>query len=372
MNNNDFFLTEEYIIKFAKIADLDNTYIKELLVVSELIKADKHVLELMDSHWVVLYKYNQQLSDDFEFPHSIKEKKYTYNLLLVLAGVSELLENNNKLKIPEKITFDTLSSIKIWCEYFKKIDNVYGIDLGILNWLMKYLRGEVFRVGRLEFGFTKFINEIRAYENKKSGQLAILANDGYKVSKDGRFYLDDIMSSSDIWISKLEINDECVIGNPVKNVICNEKINLKLNEWELVLKPDDTMLDVHIPAGDSMKIEDCRDSFQEAIGFYNEYFPEKKFKGFQCLAWFLDSAYQELLPETSNIIKFQKEFNLFPINYNSSDEVFNRLFEGKQLDDIKPDKLKSNLQKNAYDYLKNGSILNGGGGFIKINGRKKR
>jgi len=203
INNNGSFLTEEYITKSANFADLDSDYVRELIKLSKFIQNDNKTLKTINEQYHLLYTLNEQLSNNFDLPKQIKEKEYTYNLILALAGVTLLFDKNKSLGISEQVTIDTLSSIKIWCDHFKKEKNGYGVSVDILNWLMKNLRGELFRLGRLEFCLTNFVNEIQVYQNYKTKQLAILANDGYEVSKDGRFFINDLMDESDAWITKL-------------------------------------------------------------------------------------------------------------------------------------------------------------------------
>ena len=64
-------------------------------------------------------------------------------------------------------------------------------------------------------------------------------------------------------------------------------------------------LNVHIPEDGPLKYEDCIDSFRQAELFFADRADGKP--GFyMCDSWLLSPALEELLPKTSNIIRFQK------------------------------------------------------------------
>lgn len=68
------------------------------------------------------------------------------------------------------------------------------------------------------------------------------------------------------------------------------------------------ILEVHIPRGDRMTPESCRDSFRAARVFFARYFPEYRYSYFTCNSWLLDETLAEFLPPESNIIRFGNLF----------------------------------------------------------------
>ena len=74
------------------------------------------------------------------------------------------------------------------------------------------------------------------------------------------------------------------------------------------LKKGDPTCDVHIPRGDKMTPEACRESFLAARAFFAKYFPDYKYKVFTCHSWLIDADLKEFLPEGSNILKFGDMF----------------------------------------------------------------
>ena len=72
------------------------------------------------------------------------------------------------------------------------------------------------------------------------------------------------------------------------------------------------MLDVHIPAGDKMTLEKLRDSFQQAILFFQKQF-QMKVSAFRCGSWLLNPDLAKELPD-SNLAAFQRNVHLGPIS----------------------------------------------------------
>ena len=72
----------------------------------------------------------------------------------------------------------------------------------------------------------------------------------------------------------------------------------------------DPIMEVHIPAGGSMKPEDCQASIAAARVFFAKYFPDFHYKAFTCHSWLLDGTLKQFLDDNSNILQFQALFTV--------------------------------------------------------------
>lgn len=75
------------------------------------------------------------------------------------------------------------------------------------------------------------------------------------------------------------------------------------------IKKGDNVMEIHIPAGQSLTDEAVRDSIERAKEFFAKYFPEYKYSVFTCHSWLLDDDLKEYLPEDSGIIRFGNMFD---------------------------------------------------------------
>ena len=90
------------------------------------------------------------------------------------------------------------------------------------------------------------------------------------------------------------------------------------------IKKGDNVLEVHIPAGDNLSMEECKLSFAKARIFFKKHFPDFDFKYLTCHSWLLDSELTKYLPEGSNIIAFGNLFDR--VDTNESYAIIRYLF----------------------------------------------
>lgn len=129
------------------------------------------------------------------------------------------------------------------------------------------------------------------------------------------------------------------------------------------LKTGDKLLDVHIQQDGPFTDELCGQSIEMAKEFYHKYFPEWDFKGFICHSWLLSPGLSQVLPETSNIIKFGKRFTVIENQVTNDGQAIERIFDTKFKDkDFKP----TSLQLKARKLLDEGGHLGNALGVILV------
>ncbi|GAA2364451.1 hypothetical protein Cme02nite_33050 [Catellatospora methionotrophica] len=74
----------------------------------------------------------------------------------------------------------------------------------------------------------------------------------------------------------------------------------------------DTAISLHIPESGPLTPEAIDASLDEARAFFPRHFPDEAYTAFSCGSWLLDPQLREYLPEDSNIIRFQRRFELEP------------------------------------------------------------
>lgn len=135
------------------------------------------------------------------------------------------------------------------------------------------------------------------------------------------------------------------------------------HDTSLGLKTGDKMLDVHIQQEGPFNDELCGKSLDMAVEFYRKYFPEYDFKGFICHSWLLSPGLSQILPETSNIIKFGKRFTIIHNQKENDGQAIERIFDTKFKDkDSKP----TSLQLKARKLLDEGGHLGNALGVILV------
>ena len=74
----------------------------------------------------------------------------------------------------------------------------------------------------------------------------------------------------------------------------------------------DPALGVHIPEAGPLSPAACTDSFAQARAFFPRHFPDTPYPVATCGSWLLDEQLAEYLPADSNIVRFQRRFQLAP------------------------------------------------------------
>ncbi len=366
-------LEDSFIIECSKLAGLDKNIIEKLLKVAKRISADRYLCIFFVYSNFLFFGDNENFGDALtNFPDMktyMQEDGPAFLALLTLSGIPKCKKIFSNMNIPHNVRDEAFKDIAIWLEHFKNNLGIIGITPRILIWERNILLGKLYRLGRLQFGIKPFEGEIIVFRNKTNKQVIAIAKDGIALNSEGQFDgVDGNFDKSGAWLSKMTSNDDEIYGNPVSphGYIEHETVSLKLSEWHKVLAPGDLILDTHIPAGKGFNIEACIKSFDYAVKFFKKYFPNKAVKGWACHSWFLDNQYANLLPESSNIIKFQKELYLYPINESGEDSYWRIFGEKAMTNDLKNLPKESSLQRVIAEFIDKGGRLRSGGGFFLI------
>jgi len=87
------------------------------------------------------------------------------------------------------------------------------------------------------------------------------------------------------------------------------------------------ILEVHIQSGAPLSRETCGASYAQALEFYKRRFLALDIKAFTCSSWLLSPEIAALLPEGSNIVKFQNDYNVYKIGGNCYDDMLAYVFD---------------------------------------------
>jgi hypothetical protein len=289
-------------------------------------------------------------------------------LLVLLSGLPGIEELNRAHGVPTQIARDTLSDVTRWLggDEDGPLQPPWGITPQAISWLILHFKGELYRLGRLQFQFAPCNREIRAFRNRTTGVAIALSGDGIRYRRDGGRAAQCVATGPGAWTSRLVVTELHTIGNPISpdGRALPEEITLEAADWPRVLAPDQPVLYVHIPTGGPMAHDQCGQSFRSALEFFRCHFPERPFHAFCCSSWLLDAELQQFLPETSNIVRFQREFYLFPVPIAPWYVLRNIL--GDLPDDLSSAPRRTALQRAVVDHVSGGNSLRptGGAGFV--------
>ncbi len=131
--------------------------------------------------------------------------------------------------------------------------------------------------------------------------------------------------------------------------------------------PDTPALSVHIPGFfGPFSPASCDASFAAAAAFFADHFPEDRYEVGVCHSWLLDEQLAEYLPETSNIVRFQRRFRE-ALRPGDNDGSTLRFVFGLETDlplDAYPQ--RTTLERAAISHIRSGRHWHGGVGWLRV------
>ena len=313
----------------------------------------------------------------FEYPEGIKGNEWpsldsvlgdssgTFYLLIGLSVVPRIRARHAAMGVPDRVTRSTCRVAESFYTYYRKAHRSrVGMFRYQLYWLRRHAQGLLFRIGRLEYYLTKFHDYeggCEVYRNHRTGEVIALALDGQEMNETGWRFSDlDDNESDSRWTTSLVRADSSVCGNPISpcGSAVPRQVTLPLAEWDHVLSGDDTVLSMHIPAGDQFTPEMFVTSMRDAIEFFRRHFPDQPSTAVACWSWIFNPALETILPDTSNLVNNMREVYLWPIPKNGLYDGLWFIFvqPGRGGYNFDPDTAEAHtgLERAVLDYVRSG------------------
>ncbi|SDX97877.1 acyltransferase domain-containing protein [Paenibacillus sp. CF384] len=285
-----------------------------------------------------------------------------YQPLILLSGLKRLQRLYAERGIPQEILKHTLSDMALWMHDYYSRHNRWGLGN---EWLVNHMSFRLFRVGRLQFERGRFGGGRRVLRRLDTREVVVLAESGVRFRSDGLIDgTNDRFDEAGAWEAVLEDGDAVTRGYRITDggFAVRQPETFRTDEWETVLRAGDPVLDVHIAADGKMDYAQCLDSMKDAVGFFKRHFPEETRLAFVCTSWLLDPQFGQLLSDSANIVRFQREFRLYPVGGDGK-EGLRRIF-GTLYEDWTQAPADTSLRRAVLGHLASGGALRDMGGFI--------
>jgi hypothetical protein len=283
--------------------------------------------------------------------------------VVLISGLPKVIERYRVKGIPDNILQDTMNDLEIWMRHYHREHGVWGFDN--FGWLKFHMEARLFRLGRLQFILDPFQYHVHVFRHVNFGEVIALSSEGIWYNRDGLADGNNgQIDAAGRWESRLDRSSQEIVGNPVSRGGYADRNTITLTgaEWCEVLTPNDPVLHVHVPEGSKMSHELCVESYREALDFFPRYFPEAGFKAFACGSWLLSPQFRQLLPESSNIVRFLNDYHLFPLK-SKEEWTLDRVFGTPQIDPATAPR-DTGLRRAMLDFMAAGHRMIAAGGFI--------
>jgi hypothetical protein len=291
------------------------------VAVAEIIAASPALSALAwHFHYCLFRTEGYGKARDWPYPESVLGSDTgTLFTLVLLSGIPEMQAIHERHHIPKKVIRDTLAQINWGLNDYLEEDGAWGLRPTYVGWLMNHLTGVLYHLVRLQFQFGSFTDRLRVFRNRADARKLVMSSPGLVFRADGQI-LRDGDDDAGSWTAELSVTDEAITGNAIdpRGFALAEPLTLSADEWERVVAPGDPVLNIHIPTGGPMDFDECGQSFAAVPDFFAKHFPEREWRCICCHSWLLDSAIQEIRPDTANLVRFQREVYLFPIGLSDT------------------------------------------------------
>jgi len=307
-----FFLKGPFISETCARLRMDQELTEAFQAAARAVSADQGLIRFAwHLHLRIRENKLSEKSPAWPFPNSIP----MFYALAYLSCVPYALELNAKRGIDPSVTLDTLTDMEIWIRDYHSKKGVFGLKE--CHWFTRHFSGRIFRLGRLQFETKPFYRDLTAIRNRENGRIVVQAG-----------------------------SLECPSPG-----------------WETIAKLNDPSLAVHIPAMGPMDHAACGESFRRAARFFATHFPDYKYCAFTCESWLLNPDLEKILPPESNIVRFLKEWWLYPVPDANSDQTYDRVFGDPKIDlDKAPS--STSLQRAVLEFVRKGNRVKNGGGLM--------
>jgi 8-oxo-dGTP pyrophosphatase MutT (NUDIX family) len=203
-----------------------------------------------------------------------------------------------------------------------------------LGWLRHHFKGELFQLGRLQFEPGRGNVGAHFFRRRDTRRVLALSEDGAVYRADGQLQgAGGVTDEAGAWTATFARDERIVSGYPLSPYggAIRDHVTLSLTEWDPILSPGDSTLNVHMPAGSPMDFDQCGQSFARALEFFPRHLPEQRFVAFICSSWLLDPQLDGPLPAQSNIVRFQRQVYLLP-SPSGGGSTLERVFGSAEVD----------------------------------------
>lgn len=284
----------------------------------------------------------------------VKDDERKAFIVALMIHSKKLLNLFVKLNLPVDIFYSTIEELPRKMEI--AISNNVELESVNLDWLMRIFTFNVIQVGRLQFGFGLLSDPLYILQNLESGEIRLFLKDQF-FDEQG-----DVTSRQDKQFQKSEFIETLSMfrGNNItkEGRLKVEKTVLSKTKWRIVVSSGEQIVEVHIPTGTKLNVDECIEAFER----FEKICQEILYKGkcFICRSWLMGCSIRKCLCSSSNIVRFQDLFVLYP-SYRGEEEIWKRVFNLQTKPDEKFSPISS-LQKNLCEGYKRGEIFGGGGG----------
>lgn len=240
-----------------------------------------------------------------------------------------------------------------------------GVNKSYYDWTMLFMYCALLPCRGFKFDIRKNPTMATLLRNKTTGDPAVLVHDtlihksGHRlgtagcIDEDGAF-TPTLEETPDAWIGYAAGKDGLVLP---------EKQTFSKAQWEVVSRPGDTVLGIHIPRGMDIRPEAVRYAIDGVMEHIRNYYPEYDVKAIHCSSWMLNPELGDIVGHQSKLAVFSDLFCRYPTVSNGK-AIFGFVFEKGSNPDLVTLPENTSLQRAIKQRYLQGGYVHVFGGYI--------
>lgn len=362
-----WFLHDKYVLEVQAALQLPEDVLQAILCAASMIRNNAYLSRLAWHYQRELFANPDKVNPWTVYIPNLEAHMGNdaglFLLVVIFSGFRTCVNMYQTKGISSDIMTETFRDVMVTLNHYKEKSGHWGMEH---LWLFYHFSGRLFRLGRLQFAIDTFDGDILVYRNRSSSQTIAIAEPGIQYRSDGQVNgTSNRYDSQSPWVSTFQEDDNTISGNPVTphGAAIPTTVTLPKSEWDLVLSKGDEVLAIHIPEGSKLHPDACLQSFQNAEEFFQTFFSDVYVKAYTCNTWLFDPQFQSLLPDSSNIVRFQREFYLYPTLNNGKSFIKEVFSQEDQWDPARAPR-DTSLRRAILDHIESGGVMRSAGGFI--------
>jgi glycosyltransferase involved in cell wall biosynthesis len=220
----------------------------------------------------------------------------TYYLLLALMQVPTAEARHAARGVDGDTIAATVRDLVEWAHHFDELDGTPGITLEILEWAQRYLRGELFRLGPLQFDLRPFDAPMHVWRHRETRGLSAFTLDRRPI---------DLVTG---------------VASPTAGEVPGPDTH------ELALEPGTPMLQMWMPGAIAlMTMKEVAEAIRRAFELFGRLSPETRPVGVYGESWRLDPQVREFMPHEPGVHDIQAACALYPSSLGE-DKTIRRVY----------------------------------------------
>lgn len=323
---------------------------------------------------ITLYHNDVKLEDalKIKYPPSVDTPASNMLPFLVhLPAIDSLYDGYRKRGLSHE---EAVKALGIYAIYLREErayrSKITGISPAISNWISRFTKQTIIYFGDagLNFQLSKAAFDFpTVLKNRENGHYVILSSNGYPVHKSGiPLGSKGAESREGSFVTEFKETDDAYIGHTASSrYISAEPTVFNKDEWDIILKPGDDIISIHIFFDADFTPESVDHAIDHALERLFKAYPKYDFKALYCCSWLMSPDVNDVLGEESRLSKFSSRFVRFPV-VSSGNLVHGCVFPNNRGQDVSSYDENTSLQRKFKKILMDGKYVYEAAGIIPI------